>query len=143
MPPRTLGVEARVWYRLVVLVELYVFSALSAGDSILVGAARGCALQLPGVFPYTRGPYATMYASRPWTLRQYSGFSTARESNAFYRKNLEQGQMGLSVAFDLATHRGCVQFSKQTDFVGCGIMPPVLVPSGQPPPPYKARLRYL
>ena len=61
---------------------------------------------LPGFPPYTRGPRATMYANRPWTIRQYAGFSTAEESNAFYRQNLAQGQMGLSVAFDLATHRG-------------------------------------
>ncbi|MDX1514272.1 MAG: methylmalonyl-CoA mutase family protein, partial [Gammaproteobacteria bacterium] len=61
---------------------------------------------LPGFPPYVRGPRATMYAGRPWTLRQYAGYSTAEESNAFYRKNLEGGQTGLSVAFDLATHRG-------------------------------------
>ena len=61
---------------------------------------------LPGVPPFTRGPYATMYAGRPWTIRQYAGFSTAEESNAFYRRNLAAGQKGLSVAFDLATHRG-------------------------------------
>jgi len=60
----------------------------------------------PGFPPYTRGPRATMYANRPWTIRQYAGFSTAEASNAFYRKNLAAGQMGLSVAFDLATHRG-------------------------------------
>jgi methylmalonyl-CoA mutase len=60
----------------------------------------------PGLPPYTRGPYATMYAGRPWTIRQYAGFSTADESNAFYRRNLAAGQKGLSVAFDLATHRG-------------------------------------
>ena len=60
----------------------------------------------PGVAPFTRGPYATMYAGRPWTIRQYAGFSTAEESNAFYRRNLKAGQKGLSVAFDLATHRG-------------------------------------
>jgi methylmalonyl-CoA mutase len=60
----------------------------------------------PGVFPFTRGPYPTMYTQRPWTIRQYAGFSTAEESNAFYRKNLAAGQKGLSVAFDLATHRG-------------------------------------
>src|SRR5687767_10876785 len=60
----------------------------------------------PGLPPYTRGPYATMYAGRPWTIRQYSGFSTAEESNRFYRDNLKAGQMGLSIAFDLATHRG-------------------------------------
>lgn len=61
---------------------------------------------LPGEFPYVRGPYASMYTHRPWTVRQYAGFSTAEESNAFYKRNLAQGQMGLSVAFDLATHRG-------------------------------------
>ncbi|HEY9538036.1 MAG TPA: methylmalonyl-CoA mutase [Kiloniellaceae bacterium] len=61
---------------------------------------------LPGFAPFTRGPKATMYAGRPWTLRQYAGFSTAEESNAFYRANLAGGQKGLSVAFDLATHRG-------------------------------------
>lgn len=59
-----------------------------------------------GLPPYLRGPYATMYTVRPWTIRQYAGFSTARESNAFYRRNLAAGQKGLSVAFDLATHRG-------------------------------------
>jgi len=59
-----------------------------------------------GIPPYLRGPYSTMYVQRPWTVRQYAGFSTAEESNAFYRRNLAAGQMGLSVAFDLATHRG-------------------------------------
>jgi len=61
---------------------------------------------VPGVAPYVRGPYATMYATRPWTIRQYAGFSTAQKSNAFYRRNLTAGQKGLSIAFDLATHRG-------------------------------------
>src|SRR5690606_33114096 len=61
---------------------------------------------LPGFAPFTRGPYASMYTGRPWTIRQYAGFSTAEESNAFYRRNLQAGQKGLSVAFDLATHRG-------------------------------------
>lgn len=60
----------------------------------------------PGLPPYIRGPYPTMYATRPWTIRQYAGFSTAEESNAFYRRNLAAGQKGLSIAFDLATHRG-------------------------------------
>ena len=59
-----------------------------------------------GIEPYLRGPYSTMYVQKPWTIRQYAGFSTAEESNAFYRRNLAAGQMGLSVAFDLATHRG-------------------------------------
>ena len=60
----------------------------------------------PGMYPFVRGPYATMYTNRPWTIRQYAGFSTAEESNAFYKRNLAAGQKGLSVAFDLATHRG-------------------------------------
>src|SRR6201993_1728169 len=60
----------------------------------------------PGIAPYLRGPYPTMYVTNPWTLRQYAGFSTAEDSNAFYRRNLAAGQMGLSIAFDLATHRG-------------------------------------
>ena len=59
-----------------------------------------------GKSPFLRGPYASMFAIRPWTIRQYAGFSTALESNAFYRRNLAAGQKGLSVAFDLATHRG-------------------------------------
>lgn len=61
---------------------------------------------LPGIAPFVRGPRATMYAAQPWTIRQYAGFSTAKESNAFYRRNLAAGQKGLSVAFDLPTHRG-------------------------------------
>jgi len=61
---------------------------------------------LPGHEPFTRGVKATMYAGRPWTIRQYAGFSTAEESNAFYRRGLAAGQQGVSVAFDLATHRG-------------------------------------
>ena len=60
----------------------------------------------PGISPYLRGPYPTMYVNQPWTVRQYAGFSTAEDSNAFYRRNLAAGQKGLSVAFDLATHRG-------------------------------------
>src|SRR3546814_5122811 len=61
---------------------------------------------LPGFGPFTRGVRGSMYAGQPWTIRQYAGFSTAEESNAFYRRNLAAGQKGLSVAFDLATHRG-------------------------------------
>ena len=60
----------------------------------------------PGEPPFVRGPYPTMYVNQPWTIRQYAGFSTAADSNAFYRRNLAAGQKGLSVAFDLATHRG-------------------------------------
>src|SRR3954463_9046795 len=59
-----------------------------------------------GIPPFVRGPYSTMYVSQPWTIRQYAGFSTAKASNAFYKRNLAGGQKGLSVAFDLATHRG-------------------------------------
>ena len=59
-----------------------------------------------GIAPFLRGPYSTMYVMRTWTVRQYAGFSTAEESNAFYRRNIAAGQKGLSVAFDLATHRG-------------------------------------
>lgn len=62
--------------------------------------------EMPGVYPYTRGPYASMYTSKPWTIRQYAGFSSAEESNAFYRANLKAGVQGLSVAFDLPSHRG-------------------------------------
>lgn len=62
--------------------------------------------ELPGVYPYTRGPYPTMYSNKPWTIRQYAGFSTVEESNKFYKANIKAGQQGLSVAFDLATHRG-------------------------------------
>ncbi|MCB1692719.1 MAG: hypothetical protein KDI19_08135, partial [Pseudomonadales bacterium] len=61
---------------------------------------------MPGFEPYIRGPQATMYAGRPWTIRQYAGFSTAEESNAFYKQLLAEGGQGVSVAFDLATHRG-------------------------------------
>jgi methylmalonyl-CoA mutase len=68
--------------------------------------AEGLDPGVPGIAPFTRGPYASMYTGRPWTIRQYAGFSTAEESNAFYRRNLAAGQKGLSVAFDLATHRG-------------------------------------
>ena len=68
--------------------------------------AAGLDPGLPGFAPFTRGPYASMYKGRPWTIRQYAGFSTAEDSNAFYRRNLAAGQKGLSVAFDLATHRG-------------------------------------
>lgn len=66
----------------------------------------GKPVELPGEYPYTRGPYPTMYTQRPWTIRQYAGFSTVEESNKFYRDNIKAGQQGLSVAFDLATHRG-------------------------------------
>ncbi|MBG18603.1 MAG: methylmalonyl-CoA mutase [Rhizobiales bacterium] len=75
---------------------------LYTGDDVPEAAAG----ELPGFAPFTRGIRSTMYAGQPWTIRQYAGFSTAEESNAFYRKNLAAGQKGLSVAFDLATHRG-------------------------------------
>src|SRR5690606_20389606 len=61
---------------------------------------------MPGIAPFLRGPYGSMYVTKPWTVRQYAGFSTAEESNAFYRRNIAAGQQGLSVAFDLPTHRG-------------------------------------
>ncbi len=77
-------------------------SAYDAGDVDGLPAIDGA----PGLPPYLRGPYPTMYVERPWTIRQYAGFSTARDSNAFYRRNLAAGQKGLSVAFDLPTHRG-------------------------------------
>ena len=73
---------------------------------VAADAPASAATELPGVFPYTRGPYATMYSAKPWTIRQYAGFSSAEESNKFYKANLAAGQQGLSVAFDLATHRG-------------------------------------
>ncbi|MDB5569410.1 MAG: methylmalonyl-CoA mutase [Hyphomicrobiales bacterium] len=69
-------------------------------------AGLSCLDTLPGLPPYLRGPYPTMYVNQPWTIRQYAGFSTAEDSNAFYRRNLAAGQKGLSIAFDLATHRG-------------------------------------
>ncbi len=74
----------------------------TAADTVSLDAHNN----LPGIAPFLRGPRATMYTAKPWTVRQYAGFSTAEESNAFYRKNLAAGQQGLSVAFDLATHRG-------------------------------------
>jgi methylmalonyl-CoA mutase len=83
-------------------------------ESIAVKSAYGsadlenldCLDSYPGIAPYLRGPYPTMYVTQPWTIRQYAGFSTAEDSNAFYRRNLAAGQKGLSIAFDLATHRG-------------------------------------
>ncbi|MCB0927858.1 MAG: methylmalonyl-CoA mutase, partial [Mycobacterium sp.] len=75
-------------------------------DRDAVAAAGYPVDTVPGEPPFIRGPYSTMYVNQPWTIRQYAGFSTAAESNAFYRRNLAAGQKGLSVAFDLATHRG-------------------------------------
>uniref|UniRef100_UPI00358F1B43 methylmalonyl-CoA mutase, mitochondrial n=1 Tax=Myxine glutinosa TaxID=7769 RepID=UPI00358F1B43 len=92
------SVESLMWETAEGLKVKPVYTSLDA-DS----ASRN---ELPGVFPYTRGPYPTMYTHRPWTIRQYAGFSTVEESNRFYRQNLAAGQQGLSVAFDLATHRG-------------------------------------
>ena len=77
-------------------------SAYTAGDIAGLTGLGG----FPGIAPYLRGPYPTMYVTQPWTIRQYAGFSTAEDSNAFYRRNLAAGQKGLSIAFDLATHRG-------------------------------------
>ena len=81
------------------LKPLYTAADLAATDQEAVGS-------LHGLYPFLRGPYTSMYSHRPWTIRQYAGFSTAEESNAFYKRNLAMGQKGLSVAFDLATHRG-------------------------------------
>src|SRR4030081_3307618 len=69
-------------------------------------AGLDCLDSFPGIAPYTRGPYPAMYVERPWTIRQYAGYSSAEASNAFYRRNLAAGQKALSVAFDLPTHRG-------------------------------------
>ncbi|MBX7454461.1 methylmalonyl-CoA mutase [Mycolicibacterium sp. 3033] len=80
-----------------------VYIADDRADAVAAGYPLG---SLPGLPPFVRGPYPTMYVNQPWTIRQYAGFSTAAESNAFYRRNLAAGQKGLSVAFDLATHRG-------------------------------------
>jgi len=77
-------------------------SAYDGGDLAGIDAIDG----YPGIAPFLRGPYPTMYVTQPWTIRQYAGFSTAEDSNAFYRRNLAAGQKGLSIAFDLATHRG-------------------------------------
>ena len=83
---------------------------LSPSDSLwvltLLTAPEQRGHERAGEFPFTRGPYPSMYTQRPWTVRQYAGFSTAEESNAFYRRNIAQGQQGVSVAFDLPTHRG-------------------------------------
>src|SRR6202045_1780691 len=80
-----------------------VYTAGARGTRVAEGSPLN---SLPGEPPSLRGPYPTMYVNQPWTIRQYAGFSTAAESNAFYRRNLAGGQKGLSVAFDLATHRG-------------------------------------
>src|SRR5947209_18389893 len=77
-----------------------------AADRAAAAAAGYPLNSFPGEPPFVRGPYPTMYVNQPWTIRQYAGFSTAADSNAFYRRNLAAGQKGLSVAFDLATHRG-------------------------------------
>ena len=81
------------------------YTADDLPENLQSASASGGA-ELPGEWPFTRGPYATMYTNSPWTIRQYAGFSTASESNKFYKANLAAGQKGLSVAFDLATHRG-------------------------------------
>lgn len=86
--------------------EFLTNEGISIKQSYLPADTAGIEDSLPGQAPFLRGPYPTMYVSRPWTVRQYAGFSTAEESNAFYRRNLAMGQKGLSVAFDLATHRG-------------------------------------
>jgi methylmalonyl-CoA mutase len=100
MPLRT-GPGGQAWQTPegIAVAPVYGPGDLSAIDPARLGS-------LPGLPPFLRGPYATMYTQRPWTIRQYAGFSTAEASNAFYRRNLAAGQKGLSIAFDLATHRG-------------------------------------
>jgi methylmalonyl-CoA mutase len=97
--PRTADVAAEPW---LTPEGIAVKPAYGPGD--IAGLAH--VASFPGLPPYLRGPYPTMYVNQPWTIRQYAGFSTAEDSNAFYRRNLAAGQKGLSVAFDLATHRG-------------------------------------
>ena len=92
------GIDVAPLYVAEDIAELYADAPSSAQRTYLDG--------FPGFAPYLRGPYPTMYTNQPWTIRQYAGFSTAEDSNAFYRRNLAAGQRGLSVAFDLATHRG-------------------------------------
>lgn len=82
------------------------FSAIPWASPSAPQTANNAELSWPGIAPFLRGPYPAMYVTQPWTIRQYAGFSTAQESNAFYRRNLAAGQKGLSIAFDLATHRG-------------------------------------
>src|ERR1043165_9106212 len=97
--PGTEGLDTSVWNTL----ERIPVKAVYTADDLYAMEHLDYAAGLP---PFLRGPYSTMYAMRPWTIRQCAGFSTAEESNAFYRRNLAGGQKGLSVAFDLATHRG-------------------------------------
>lgn len=85
---------------------LYTSADLPDGKNTLYDLKPAGGEEVPGRYPFTRGPYPTMYANKPWTIRQYAGFSTVEESNRFYRANIAAGQQGLSVAFDLATHRG-------------------------------------
>jgi len=103
------------WQRPAPVAEVEPTVALTTPEGIAVWSRHGpravaavdaAGIGLPGAPPFTRGPYPTMYVQQPWTVRQYAGFSTAEDSNAFYRRNLAAGQMGLSIAFDLATHRG-------------------------------------
>ncbi len=93
------GSQVKEW----ITPEMITVKSVYTGDDIAGMEHLNYAAGLP---PYLRGPYSGMYAMQPWTIRQYAGFSTAEESNAFYRRNLAAGQKGLSVAFDLATHRG-------------------------------------
>ncbi|MEM7429810.1 MAG: methylmalonyl-CoA mutase [Pseudomonadota bacterium] len=99
LPKPTASGETSVWET---PEGIPVKSGYGAGDRAELDFVDGW----PGMAPFLRGPYPTMYTTRPWTIRQYSGFSTAEDSNAFYRRNLKAGQKGLSIAFDLATHRG-------------------------------------
>ncbi|MDH6230103.1 methylmalonyl-CoA mutase [Mesorhizobium soli] len=97
--PEQAGTEAEIWHTPEGIAVKHRYSPHDLSDLPYLDS-------YPGIAPYIRGPYPTMYVQQPWTIRQYAGFSTAEESNAFYRRNLAAGQKGLSVAFDLATHRG-------------------------------------
>lgn len=102
------GPDSLEWYTPegLVLKPLYTSADAEAAKKARAASDGVTDSESPGVYPFTRGPYATMYSAKPWTIRQYAGFSTAEESNRFYKANLAAGQQGLSVAFDLATHRG-------------------------------------
>jgi methylmalonyl-CoA mutase len=106
------------WKTAEVIYLLFLFQGIDVKPLYTKADVENLEDEIPGKFPFTRGikkrvlfipgPYASMYTYRPWTIRQYAGFSTVEESNEFYKKNLKAGQQGLSVAFDLATHRGYI-----------------------------------
>jgi len=98
------------WFQLLIMSAVYSLAVHLQGIDVkplfTTQDTKDLREELPGQYPFTRGPYPTMYTNRPWTIRQYAGFSTVEESNKFYQANIKAGQQGLSVAFDLATHRG-------------------------------------